>query len=128
APRMFDLEDDAPAPLRIAEVEPEPLRAACEEVVLGPDARAFVLEARDLRQLRLRLLGLRLLVAEARNEPLQAIDVDGDALVRLGCMLGPLRLLATPRVPGTGEVRRLARLELEGRVRHRFEEPAVVGD
>src|SRR4029078_13445499 len=94
----------------------EPLRAAREKVVLGPDARALLLQARDLRQLRLRLLGFRLLVPEARNAPLEAGDVDRDAGRGLRGMGGALGLLPSPRVPRAGEIGRLSGLELERRV------------
>ena len=113
---------------RIDEAESEPLRAAREQVVLGPDARTLLLQARDLRQLRLCLLGFRLLVPEARNEPLETVDVDRDAVGGLRGMGGALGLLPSPRVPRAGEIGRLSGLELERRVRDRLQKPPVVRD
>jgi hypothetical protein len=126
--RVLDVENRSATPLRVAEVEAEPLGAAREKVVLGPDARALLLEARDLRELGLRLLGLRLLVPKARHEPLEAVDVDRDAVGGLRRVGGALGLFPPPGVPRAGEVRCLPGLELEGRVRDRLQEPAVVGD
>src|SRR5207248_10847489 len=58
------LHDRPPAPRRLQELEPEAPRAAGEELELIGRARPIPLDARDLRQLRLRLLRLRLLVPE----------------------------------------------------------------
>ena len=91
-------------------------------------ARSLLLESADLRQLRLRLLGLRLLVPEALDEALEPGDVLGDAVRGLLGGRGPRRLLAPPGVPGPGEVVGAAGGELEHGGRHGLEEPAVVGD
>ena len=101
---------------------------AREERRVGGGGRALPLEPADLRQLRLRLLRLRLLGAEPLDEPLEPGDVVGDALGRLLRVRRPLRLLAPPGVPRPGEERRAAGLELERRARDRLEEPAVVRD
>ena len=92
----------------------------------GP--RALALQARDLRELGLCLPCLVLLVAEPRDEPFQPLDVPGDALGGLLSMKRPLGLLLAPRVPRPGEVGGAAGLELQGRVRDRFEKPAIVRD
>ena len=79
-------------------------------------------------QLRLRLLRLGLLVAEPFDESLETRDVDFDALCSFRQVLRAFGLLAPPRVPRAREVQRLAAVELEHRVRHGLEEPAVVRD
>ena len=90
--------------------------------------RALLLEARDLRELRLRLLRLRLLVPEALDEALEPRDVDGDAIGRLPGRCRAHCLLLTPLVPRAGEVVRSAGRELEHGGRDGLEEPAVVRD
>src|SRR5207245_1094245 len=67
----------------------------------------------DLRQLRLRLLRLALLVAEPRDEAFEPGDVLRHAGRGLGCMLRTLGLLATPGVPRAGEEERATAFELE---------------
>ena len=96
--------------------------------MLGRRLRAHLLEPADLRQLRLRLLGLRPLVAKAGDEPLEPLDVLGVALLRLRRRERAGRLLASPLVPGAREEDRAAAFQLEHRRRHRLQEPAVVGD
>ena len=124
----LDGDDGAPRAWRLQEVEAERLRALRERVELAGRPRALLLQPRDLRQLRLRLLRLRLLVAEALDEPLEAGDVD---LVAGDCLAGgdrPRGLLAAPLVPRPAEEERPPALQLEHGRRHRLEEPAVVGD
>src|SRR5262249_59657604 len=92
-------DDRASAPRRVDEAEAEPLRAASQQRDLLGDLRLLLREAPDLRQLRLRLLRLGLLVAEARDEPLEARDVH---LVPRGLLRRRLQacgLLETPLVP-----------------------------
>ena len=108
--------------------KPSLRRAPREQRRVGRGGGSLLLEPSDLRQLRLRLLRLRLLGAEALDEALEPGDVDGDALGRPLRVRGALRLLAPPGVPRAGEERRAAGLELERRGRHRLEEPAVVRD
>ena len=90
--------------------------------------RALLLQPGDLRQLRLRLLRLVLLVAEALDEALEAGDVDLVAGDGLAGGDRPRRLLAAPLVPRPAEEERPPGLQLEHGGRHRLEEPAVVGD
>ena len=89
---------------------------------------AVRLELLDLLDPRLRLLRLRGLVAEALDEALEALELLGLPGGRLGLVNRAGRLLATPDVPRAGEVDRLPALDLEHGGRHRFEEPAIVGD
>ena len=93
-----------------------------------PRRRALLLEAGDLRELRLRLLRLVLLVAEPLDEALEPGDVDRDAVGDLPRRRRPRGLLLAPLVPRAGEVVRATRCELEHRRRDGLEEPAVVGD
>ncbi len=65
---------------------------------------ALLLEPRDLRQLRLRLLRLRLLVAEPLDEALEPGDVDGHAIRGPSGGRGAGDLLLSPLVPRPGEV------------------------
>ena len=90
--------------------------------------RLLLLQPPDVRELRLRLLRLRLLVAEPVDEALEPRDVGVVALDRLRRVERTRRLLAPPDVPLAREVRRAPGLELEHRRRHRLEEPAVVRD
>src|SRR5439155_13834851 len=71
----FSLEDGATAARRIDEPEAEPLRLARQQRDLALDLRLLLGQAAELGQLRLRLLRLRLLVAEARDEAFQPRDV-----------------------------------------------------
>ncbi len=122
------LEDDAPGARRAEEVEPERPSLAGEGRELLRRTRSLLLEAPDLRELRLRLLRLRLLVPESGHEPLEALDVVGhaaDGLLRRDCAR---RLLAPPLVPRAGEVVRPRRPKLEHGGRDGLQEPAVVGD
>ena len=125
---VLRLDDGSPAARRIDEAEAEPPRAARQQRDLLADLRLLLREAADLRQLRLGLLRLRLLVAEARDEALEPRDVLRVARGLLRRRLQPRRLLEPPLVPRAGEVRRAAGVELEHGGRRRLEEPAVVRD
>jgi hypothetical protein len=121
--------DDGPAATRrIDETEAEPLRPARQQRDLVADLRLLLREAADLRELRLRLLRLRFLVAEARDEALEPRDVLRVARRLLCRRLQPRRSLEPPLVPRAGEVGRSACLELQHRRRRRLEKPAVVRD
>ncbi len=63
--------------------KPRLLRAPREQLELAGVRRALLLQAADVRQLGLRLLRLRLLVAEPLDEAVEPRDVDVDALGRL---------------------------------------------
>src|SRR5947209_614054 len=123
-----EVEHRLAAPRRVEELEAEGAAAGRQGVELARAPRALALEAADVRELRLRLLRLRLLVAEPRHEPLEAGDVGVVALHGLARRERARGLLATPLVPGPGEVERPAGLELEDGARHRLQEPAVVRD
>ena len=116
------LDHDAARALRLQELEPKRAAAAAGDL----DAHLF--QAVDLLQLRLRLPGLRRLVAEPLDEALEPRELLGLALGRAGGVLGARGLLAAPDVPFAREVRRLSALQLEHRRRHGLEKPAVVGD
>ena len=122
------LDDGPPAARRVDEAEAEAPRPAREERDLLVERRLLLREAPDLRELGLRLLRLRLLVAEARDEALEARDVlrVPRRLLRRG--LQARRLLDAPGAPRPGEVGRLSRFDLEHGGRRRLEEPAVVRD
>jgi hypothetical protein len=105
----------------------EELEAECPPPAVGR-VHTLRLQALDLLQLRLRLPCLRRLVAEPLDEPLEPGELLGLPLRRLRLVQVPRRLLATPDVPGAGEVDGPAAIELEHRGRHRLEEPAVVRD
>src|SRR6188472_3078483 len=122
------LDHDPAAALRLQELEAEALGAAREQVDLPAQLGALLLEAADMRQLRLRALGELLLVAEALDEALEAGDVDVDALRLRGGGGEAGCLLAAPVVPRAGEVGRASGLELEHGGRDGVEEPAVVRD
>ena len=122
------LDDVAAAPRRVEELEPEPPRPPRQQRRRLRRSRALLLQPPDLRQLRLRLLGLRLLVAEAVDEALEPRDVGVVARHRLGRVEHPRRLLAPPDVPLPGEVRRAPGVQLQDGGRRRLEEPAVVRD
>src|SRR5262249_4755304 len=100
----FDVDDDPAAPRRFQEGEAEMLAALREPLTLVGRLRALLLEPADLRQLRLRLLGLCLLVPESLDEPLEPHDVLADASLGLRCVLRARSLLESPRVPWAGEV------------------------
>ena len=107
------LHDRTAAPLRLKELEAQALRPAREQRDLPAELGPLLLEATDVRQLRLGSLREALLVAEALDEALEAGDVDVDpARSRRGCSQ-PCRLLAAPVVPGPGEVGRASGFELE---------------
>src|SRR6185437_2569135 len=95
---------------------------------IGPTLDRLLAQPLDLLQPRLRLAGLRGLVAEARHEPLQPLELLGLPLRRLREVLLARSLLPPPHMPLAGEERRAAAIELEHRRRHSLEEPAVVGD
>ena len=65
----------AAAARRLEELEAERLAAPRQQRDLARRLRPLLLQAGDLRQLRLRLLGLRLLVAEPLDEALEPRDV-----------------------------------------------------
>ena len=127
-PDVLDFEHDAAAPWWVEEVEAERAALLRQRLDLVACLRALRLEPRDLRQLGLRLLRLRLLVAEPLDEALEPRDVDGHAIRRLPGCRGPRRPFLPPLVPRPREVVRAARGELEHGGRDRFEEPAVVRD
>ena len=114
---------------RLQELEPELGAPPRQQLDLLRRARALVLQPGDLRQLRLRLPGLLLRRgAEAGDEALEPLDVAPQSVRSPRRGAQPRGLLASPLVPGPGEERRPAGLELEHGRRDRFEEPAVVGD
>ena len=76
---------------------------AVEQRGLPPQPRCSFSSRADLRQLRLRLLRLRLLVAEALDEALEPGDVLGDPLGGLRRVRAPARLLPPPDVPRAGK-------------------------
>ena len=127
-PQPLDLDHDPPGPRRLEELEAERAAALGEVLELARRLLALLLEPPDLSELRLRLLGLRLLVAEPLDEAVQPLDVGADALHRLRCRLGARRPLEPPLVPRAGEVEAASALDLEHGRRHRLEEPAVVRD
>ncbi len=126
--RAVGLDDRAAAPGRLEEVEAERAVAAGQALELGGRLAALALQPADVRELRLGLLRLRLLVAEPRHEALEPLDVGVEPADRLLGLLRPGGLLQAPLRPGPGEVQRPAAAELEHGVRDRFEEPAVVRD
>src|SRR5512132_4211511 len=88
-PRRLD--DRPAAACRLQELEAERTAPPIEQLELTGRTRALLLEPLDLRQLRLRLLGLALLVTEPLDEPLEPCDVGADALRRprgRGCARG----------------------------------------
>ena len=92
--------DDRPAAARgFQKLEAQPSGAAAEQRSLPRGYLLFLLEPYDLGELRLRLAGLALLVAEALDEALQAGDVVGHAIDRLLRVQRPLGLLTPPDVP-----------------------------
>jgi hypothetical protein len=116
------VDHDPAAPRRLEELEAERApRARAGLDLVRPDAV-------DLLLLRLGLLGLRVLGAEALDEALQARDVLRLPRRLLLEVQRPRRLLAPPDVPLAGEEHRAPAVELEHRGRHRLEEPAVVRD
>ena len=125
---VVGLEDDAPAARRVEEVEAERTALLRQRFDLPPRGGALLLEACDLRQLRLSLLRLRFLVAEPLDETLEAGDVDAHAVGGLAGRRRACRFLLSPFVPRPGEVVRSARRQLEHRRRDCLEEPAVVSD
>src|SRR5262249_7234891 len=91
-------------------------------------ARLLLLEPLDVRELRLCLPRLLLLVPKALDETLEPRDVVLHPHDFLLCVQHPRRLLAPPCMPGAGEERATAGLHLGRRRGHRLEEPAVVRD
>ena len=89
--------------------KPSVRRLRRERLELLPRRRALLLEPADLGELRLRLLRLRLLVAEARDEALEPRDVLRDAVGGLPGRGRARRLLPPPLVPRAGEVVRACR-------------------
>ena len=126
--QAVDLDDRSAGARRIEEVEaerPTTLREPVERVGL---LAALLVEPSDLRQLRLRLPRLALLVAEPFHEALEARDVRLVAREQLAGGERPGRLLPPPLVPRPGEVERAAEVDLEHGRRDGFQEPAIVGD
>src|SRR5262249_11375193 len=122
------LDHDAAAPRGLQELEPERSPLARQQGDLVGSAAPLLLEPTDLRQLRLRLLGLRLLVPEALDEALEPLDVRMHPVGLLLRVDQPRRLLTPPRVPRPGEERAPTRDDLEWRGREGSEEPAGVRD
>ena len=112
---LQELEAERPAPLR-------------HRLELLRGGAPLLLEPPDLAELRLRLLRLRLLVAEPGDEALEPLDVVAHAVELRRRRGGARRLLAPPGVPGAVEEERLRPAELEHGGRDRLEEPAVVRD
>ena len=118
---------------RVGQLEDHPagaLRRLERELQSLPVAR-IALDALDLRQLlhaRLRLFGLRRLVAEALDEALHALDLRLLLVDRLALRDLARGLLAAPVVPAAGEEARAAGLQLEHGGADGLQEPAVVGD
>src|SRR5206468_753410 len=99
------LDDRPPAARRLEELEAEPARLARQQRDLVGVPCLLLLQAADLRELRLRLHGLVLLRAEPLDEALEARDV---VLYARGFLLGvqhPRRLFKPPLVPRAGEER-----------------------
>ena len=92
----------------------------------APRARLLLLV--DLFEPRLRLFGLRRLVAEALDEALHPLDLGLLAVDRFAERDLAGGLLLAPGVPGAGEEAGPLRLQLQHRGADRLEEPAVVGD
>src|SRR5581483_6233469 len=126
--QCLGLDDDPSAARWPQELEAQPFRPPRQERDLLCRPSSLLLQAPDVRQLRLRLLRLRLLVPEAIDEPLEPSDVRVVALDRLRRVEHPRRLLMPPSMPLPREVRRASCFELEHGSRGRLEEPAVVGD
>ena len=122
------LDHDAPASRRLQELEAEGSLLARQERDLGSRLLALLLEPADVRELRLRLLRLVLLVPEPLDEALEPRDVRRGARDLLLRMQSPRRLLAPPHVPRTWKERRASGGQLERRRRHGLEEPPVVRD
>ena len=74
-PQPLDLDDGPARPGRLEELEAERAAAPRQVLELAGGLLALLLEPADLRQLGLRLLRLRLLVAEPLHESLQPLDV-----------------------------------------------------
>ena len=89
---------------------------------------SLLLESADLGELGLRLLRLRLLVAEPFDESFQPLDIVADPRDRLRGCLRAGRRLQPPRCHGPGEVQAAPALDLEYGGRDRLEEPAVMRD
>src|SRR5581483_8177709 len=66
--QALDLQHRSPAARRREEVEPEPTRSPLEQRELVGGGGAFLLQSPDVRELRLGLLRLRLLVPEPIDE------------------------------------------------------------
>ena len=122
------LEHDPARACGTEELEPQRAAPLRHRLELDGGGSPFLLEPADLRQLRLSLFRLRLLVPEPRDEAFEALDVVRDAVeLRRGCRC-PGGLLAPPGMPWSVEEERLRATELEHGGRDRLEEPAVVRD
>src|SRR5207244_7694064 len=113
------------APRRREELEAQRPPTPRQQLDLVDRLLPLLREPADLRQLRLRLPRLRLLVAESLHEPLEPLDVLRVAVGRLLGVERASRLLAPPLVPRPAEEDRAAALELEHGRRHRLEDPAI---
>ncbi len=125
---VVGLEHDPPGTGRPEELEAERAPLLRQRLELPCRGLALLLEAADLGELRLRLLRLRLLVAEPLHEPVEPLDVVAHAVELGRGGRGARRLLAAPGVPGPVEEERLRPTELEHRRRDGLEEPPVVRD
>jgi hypothetical protein len=117
---VLDLEDHAAGSLGPLELEAQ--RAAVARIPFDP------LHLVELLDPRLRLAGLRGLVAEALDEALHARDLRLLLLDRAPQRDLARRLLAAPVGPGAVEEARAPGLELEDGRADRLQEPAVVSD
>src|SRR5439155_19237467 len=120
------LEYDASRTCGLQELETECSPSPRELVQLVCSGAPLLAQTADLLQLRLRLLGLRLLVAKPLHEPLEPFDVLVDPSDGLRRVRRATSLLTPPLVPRPGEEERAAAVELEHGGRDRLEKPAIV--
>src|SRR6185436_11660007 len=99
----FRVEHDPARPGGPQELEAERPAALRHRLELLRRGASLLLEPADLRELRLRLLRLRLLEPEAGHEPVEPLDVVRDAVELGRGRRRPRRLLAAPLVPGAVE-------------------------
>jgi hypothetical protein len=100
---VLGLDDRPPAARGLQELEAKgPARARVTLELVG-SLGTLLLQAGDVRELRLGLFRLRLLVAEALHEPLEPRDVVGGPLRDPRGRLRPRGLLPAPGVPRPGE-------------------------
>src|SRR5438876_7104934 len=110
--RPVDLDDRPSAARRVEELEAEPPRAPGQQVDLASHLLPLLLETADVRQLRLGLLRLVLLGAEALDEALESRDVDREPLRLFRGVGDARRLLPPPLVPWAAEIEGASALEL----------------